>query len=160
MLGADSRPVHCGCFRRLRRAPWLCWALVLVTVWLASSVCCCATIANMHCDRSERRTPRPGKTSSNLMIYVVTYSIVLSVRLFGHDLIIPASAPALVLSVHCEWRERDNLSQMSCLKLQISKRTLQEWEQARLRRGFALTAVGRQSVSVLSILGGEMFYGY
>lgn len=42
-----------------------------------------------------------------------------------------------------EWRERKNLSQSdAALKLQISKRTLQEWEQARAApRGFARTAV-------------------
>jgi len=41
------------------------------------------------------------------------------------------------------WRERENLSQSeAALKLQISKRTLQEWEQARAApRGFARTAV-------------------
>ena len=41
------------------------------------------------------------------------------------------------------WRERENLSQCeAALKLQISKRTLQEWEQARAApRGFARTAV-------------------
>jgi len=41
------------------------------------------------------------------------------------------------------WRERQNLSQSeAALKLQISKRTLQEWEQDRAApRGFARTAV-------------------
>ena len=41
------------------------------------------------------------------------------------------------------WRERNNLSQSeAALKLQISKRTLQEWEQARAApRGFARTAI-------------------
>ncbi len=41
------------------------------------------------------------------------------------------------------WRERNNLSQSeAALKLQISKRTLQEWEQARAApRGLARTAV-------------------
>jgi DNA-binding transcriptional regulator YiaG len=41
------------------------------------------------------------------------------------------------------WRERENLFQSeAALKLQISKRTLQEWEQARAApRGFARTAV-------------------
>ncbi|MBA3883799.1 MAG: helix-turn-helix domain-containing protein [Chthoniobacterales bacterium] len=41
------------------------------------------------------------------------------------------------------WRERENLSQSeAALRLQISKRTLQEWEQARAApRGFARTAV-------------------
>jgi len=39
------------------------------------------------------------------------------------------------------WRERNNLSQ-SCLKLQIPKRTLQEWEQGRAApRGLARTAI-------------------
>jgi DNA-binding transcriptional regulator YiaG len=44
----------------------------------------------------------------------------------------------------CErWRERNNLSQSeAALKLQISKRTLQEWEQGRSApRGFARTAI-------------------
>jgi DNA-binding transcriptional regulator YiaG len=41
------------------------------------------------------------------------------------------------------WRERENLSQSeAALRLQISKRTLQEWEQGRAApRGFARTAV-------------------
>ena len=41
------------------------------------------------------------------------------------------------------WRERENLSQSeAALRLQISKRTLQEWEQARAApNGFARTAV-------------------
>lgn len=41
------------------------------------------------------------------------------------------------------WRERQNLSQReAALRLQISKRTLQEWEQGRAApRGFARTAV-------------------
>ena len=41
------------------------------------------------------------------------------------------------------WRERNDLSQSeAALKLQISKRTLQEWEQGRAApRGFALTAI-------------------
>jgi DNA-binding XRE family transcriptional regulator len=41
------------------------------------------------------------------------------------------------------WRERNNLSQSeAALKLQISKRTLQEWEQGRAApRGFARTAI-------------------
>src|SRR5213080_3754621 len=41
------------------------------------------------------------------------------------------------------WRERNNLSQSEgALKLQISKRTLQEWEQNRAApRGFARTAI-------------------
>ena len=41
------------------------------------------------------------------------------------------------------WREGKNLSQSeAALKLQISNRTLQEWEQARAApRGFARTAV-------------------
>jgi len=41
------------------------------------------------------------------------------------------------------WRERHNLSQSeAALKLQISKRTLQEWEQGRAApRGFARTAI-------------------
>ena len=41
------------------------------------------------------------------------------------------------------WRERNNLSQSeAALKLQISKRTLQEWEQDRAApRGFARTAI-------------------
>ena len=41
------------------------------------------------------------------------------------------------------WREREDLSQSEAAsKLQISKRTLQEWEQARVApRGFARTAV-------------------
>jgi len=41
------------------------------------------------------------------------------------------------------WRERNNLSQSeAALKLQISKRTLQEWEQGRASpRGFARTAI-------------------
>ncbi len=41
------------------------------------------------------------------------------------------------------WREGKNLSQSeAALKLQISKRTLQEWEQGRAApRGFARTAV-------------------
>jgi DNA-binding transcriptional regulator YiaG len=41
------------------------------------------------------------------------------------------------------WRERHNLSQSeAALKLQISKRTLQEWEQGRaVPRGFARTAI-------------------
>jgi len=41
------------------------------------------------------------------------------------------------------WRERNNLSQSeAALKLQISKRTLQEWEQGRAApRGFARTAL-------------------
>ena len=41
------------------------------------------------------------------------------------------------------WRERNNLSQSeAALKLQISKRTLQEWEQDRAApRGFAQTAI-------------------
>ena len=44
----------------------------------------------------------------------------------------------------CErWRERNNLSQSeAALKLQISKRTLQEWEQDRATpRGFARAAI-------------------
>jgi DNA-binding transcriptional regulator YiaG len=43
------------------------------------------------------------------------------------------------------WRERENLSQSeAALKLQISKRTLQEWEQARAApRGFARAAVAK-----------------
>jgi len=41
------------------------------------------------------------------------------------------------------WRERNNFSQSeAALKLQISKRTLQEWEQDRAApRGFARTAI-------------------
>jgi len=41
------------------------------------------------------------------------------------------------------WREGKNLSQSeAALKLQISKRTLQEWEQDRSApRGFARTAI-------------------
>ena len=41
------------------------------------------------------------------------------------------------------WRERKDLSQSeAALKLQISKRTLQEWEQGRAApRGFAQTAI-------------------
>ena len=41
------------------------------------------------------------------------------------------------------WRERNDLSQSeAALKLQISKRTLQEWEQApAVPRGFARTAI-------------------
>jgi DNA-binding transcriptional regulator YiaG len=41
------------------------------------------------------------------------------------------------------WRERNNPSQSeAALKLQISKRTLQEWEQGRaVPRGFARTAI-------------------
>ncbi|PYJ01019.1 MAG: hypothetical protein DMF00_06180 [Verrucomicrobia bacterium] len=41
------------------------------------------------------------------------------------------------------WRERNNLSQSeAALKLQISNRTLQEWEQGRAApRGFARTAI-------------------
>ena len=41
------------------------------------------------------------------------------------------------------WRERNNLSQSdAALKLQISKRTLQEWEQDRAApRGLARTAI-------------------
>src|SRR4029077_15057509 len=41
------------------------------------------------------------------------------------------------------WRERNNLSQSeAALKLQISKRTLQEWEQDRaVPRGLARTAI-------------------
>jgi DNA-binding transcriptional regulator YiaG len=41
------------------------------------------------------------------------------------------------------WRELNNLSQSeAALKLQISKRTLQEWEQGRAApRGFARTAI-------------------
>ena len=41
------------------------------------------------------------------------------------------------------WRERNNLSQSeAALKLQISKRTLQEWEQGRATpRGLARTAI-------------------
>jgi DNA-binding transcriptional regulator YiaG len=41
------------------------------------------------------------------------------------------------------WRERNDFSQSEvALKLQISKRSLQEWEQGRAApRGFALTAV-------------------
>src|ERR1700751_4129862 len=41
------------------------------------------------------------------------------------------------------WRERNNLSQsQAALKLQISKRTLQEWEQGRAApRGLARTAI-------------------
>jgi DNA-binding XRE family transcriptional regulator len=41
------------------------------------------------------------------------------------------------------WRERNDLSQSeAALKLQISKRTLQEWEQDRAApRGFARTAI-------------------
>ena len=41
------------------------------------------------------------------------------------------------------WRERQNLSQSeAALRLQISKRTLQEWEQDRaVPQGFARTAV-------------------
>jgi DNA-binding transcriptional regulator YiaG len=41
------------------------------------------------------------------------------------------------------WRERNNLSQSeAALKLQISKRTLQEWEQDRVApRGLARTAI-------------------
>jgi putative transcriptional regulator len=41
------------------------------------------------------------------------------------------------------WRERNNLSQSeAALKLQISKQTLQEWEQGRASpRGFARTAI-------------------
>src|SRR5207253_7703082 len=44
------------------------------------------------------------------------------------------------------WRERNNLSQSeAALKLQISKRTLQEWEQGRAApRGFARTAIEKQ----------------
>jgi DNA-binding transcriptional regulator YiaG len=43
------------------------------------------------------------------------------------------------------WRERNNLSQSeAALKLQISKRTLQEWEQDRIApRGLARTAIGK-----------------
>jgi DNA-binding transcriptional regulator YiaG len=41
------------------------------------------------------------------------------------------------------WRKRNDLSQSeAALKLQISKRTLQEWEQGRAApRGFARTAI-------------------
>jgi len=41
------------------------------------------------------------------------------------------------------WRERNNLSQSeAALKLQVSKRTLQEWEQDRAApRGLARTAI-------------------
>jgi DNA-binding transcriptional regulator YiaG len=41
------------------------------------------------------------------------------------------------------WRERNNLSQSeAALKLQISKRTLQEWEQGRAApRGLGRTAI-------------------
>ena len=41
------------------------------------------------------------------------------------------------------WRKRKNLSQSeAALKLQVSKRTLQEWEQARAApRGFARAAI-------------------
>jgi len=41
------------------------------------------------------------------------------------------------------WRERNNVSQSeAALKLRISKRTLQEWEQGRAEpRGFARTAI-------------------
>jgi DNA-binding transcriptional regulator YiaG len=41
------------------------------------------------------------------------------------------------------WRERNDFSQSEvALKLQISRRSLQEWEQGRAAaRGFALTAV-------------------
>src|SRR5207237_219613 len=41
------------------------------------------------------------------------------------------------------WRERNNLSQSeAALKLQVSKRTLQEWEQGRAApRGFARTVI-------------------
>src|SRR5213596_2568019 len=47
------------------------------------------------------------------------------------------------LRVACAWREGKNLSQSeAALKLQISKRTLQEWEQDRSApRGFARTAI-------------------
>jgi DNA-binding transcriptional regulator YiaG len=43
------------------------------------------------------------------------------------------------------WRERNNLSQSeAALKLLISKRTLQEWEQGRAApRGFARIAIER-----------------
>jgi DNA-binding XRE family transcriptional regulator len=46
------------------------------------------------------------------------------------------------------WRERNNLSQSeAALKLQISKRTLQEWEQDRAApRGLARTAIEKPFV--------------
>jgi DNA-binding transcriptional regulator YiaG len=56
------------------------------------------------------------------------------------------------------WREGKNLSQSeAALKLQISKRTLQEWEQDRSApRGFARTAIEKNDSSlaarILSVL--------
>jgi DNA-binding transcriptional regulator YiaG len=47
------------------------------------------------------------------------------------------------------WRERKNLSQSeAALKLQISKRTLQEWEQGRAApSGFARSAIEKALVA-------------
>jgi len=60
--------------------------------------------------------------------------------LFWYSLRLPA--PSFPLQLRA-WRKRENLSQSeAALKLQISNRTLQEWEQARaVPHGFARAAV-------------------
>jgi DNA-binding XRE family transcriptional regulator len=62
--------------------------------------------------------------------------------LLAHDLI-TRGISVLLLSRLRAWREGKNLSQSeAAVKLQISKRTLQEWEQDRSApRGFARTAI-------------------
>ena len=62
-----------------------------------------------------------------------------SLSAFGHQRFAAGAFPRRLLA----WREGNNLSQReAALKLQISKRTLQEWEQDRtVPRGFARTAV-------------------
>ena len=60
------------------------------------------------------------------------------------------------------WREGKNLSQSeAALKLQISKRTLQEWEQDRSApRGFARTAIEKMIVlSSTDFVRAFMLYG-
>ena len=56
------------------------------------------------------------------------------------------------------WRKRENLSQSeAALKLQISNRTLQEWEQARaVPHGFARAAEGNSGVVTARYSGGEV----
>src|SRR6266446_2471591 len=82
--------------------------------------------------------------SADLMLYVIhVYHVRMAFGTLPHHVRHQRFAAGAFPRRLRAWRERNNLSQSeAALKLQISKRTLQEWEQDRaMPHGLARTAI-------------------
>src|SRR6266568_3004948 len=94
--------------------------------------------------RSERERTSQSFSPTELMLYVIhVQHVSMAFGTLPHHVRHQRFAAGAFPRRLRAWRERNNLSQSeAALKLQISKRTLQEWEQARAApRGFARTAI-------------------